>query len=85
MPCYRRLKCHSYTAIVHEMTPVMVDTLPKGMRKIWSEVYAIAERALERGEIERDRYYSVEYVGQKFNNTPCTFGDMFPLSFTICC
>jgi len=49
-----------------------LDLLTKGQRKIWSEVNAILAAALARGDLARSRYYSVEYVGQKFNGTPCT-------------
>eukprot|EP01083_Nonionella_stella_P195031 718769_1 len=48
-----------------------LDRLSKGQKKIWSEVERIVSKAVESGDLRCGESYSVEYVGQKFNDTPC--------------
>jgi len=51
-------------------------TFRKKELKIWTEIYRIAQTALERGDLEPGHQYSVEYVGQKFNSTPCVLSEI---------
>lgn len=58
------------------MRRILLNTLKKKERIIWDQVYGIAKMAAQNGDLLPNNHYSVEYVGAKFNSTPCIIEDV---------